>query len=296
MSQTVSPSAGRPYGLVFTCRVLEQARSTVYALRARASTPPSPPGKRGPKTAWSDEELTELIRGALARSPFVGEGYRKAWARLRQEGIHTSKRRVLRLMRAANLLSPTRCGRPAEVKTHDGTITTDRPDVMWGTDQTSTWTDEGVAAIFFAVDHCTSECIGIHAARHGTRFEALEPIRQGVHEHFAAYAEGVGAGLAVRHDHGSVFMSETFHRELEWLGIESSPAFVREPEGNGCAERFVRTLKEQLLWLQRFATVDELNAALHAFRLRYNAGWLVERHGHRTPAAVRAHFAEPAAA
>jgi hypothetical protein len=30
--------------------------------------------------------------------------------------------------------------------------------------------------------------------------------------------------------------------------LESSPAFVREPEGNGCVERFIRTLKENLLW------------------------------------------------
>lgn len=296
MSQTVSPSAGRPYGLAFTCRVLEQARSTVYALRARTSTPPSPPGKRGPKTAWSDEELTELIRGALARSPFVGEGYRKAWARLRQEGIHTSKRRVLRLMRHANLLSPARCGRPAEIKLHDGTITTELPDEMWGTDATSTWTAEGVATIFFAVDHCTSECIGIHAARHGTRYEALEPIRQGIRGHFPAYAEGVAAGLAVRHDHGSQFMSDYYQGELRWLGIESSPAFVREPEGNGCAERFVRTLKEQLLWLQHFATIDELLTALHGFRLRYNSEWLVQRHGHRTPTAIRTALTEAAAA
>jgi hypothetical protein len=28
------------------------------------------------------------------------------------------------------------------------------------------------------------------------------------------------------------------------------PAFVRAPEGNGCAERFIRTLKENLLWVR----------------------------------------------
>jgi putative transposase len=237
-----------------------------------------------------------MIRGVLARSPFLGEGYRKVWARLRHEGIRTSKARVLRLMREANLLSPTRCGRPATVKPHDGTITTDRTDEMWGTDATSTWTGEGVATIFFAVDHCNSECIGIHAALRGTRYEALEPIRQGIREHFPADAEDVARGLAVRHDHGSQFMSEYYQGELRWLGIESSPAFVREPEGNGCAERFVRTLKEQLLWLQHFATLEELLAALHAFRLRYNREWLVERHGHRTPAAIRAALNEAAAA
>ena len=34
------------------------------------------------------------------------------------------------------------------------------------------------------------------------------------------------------------------------LGVESSPAFVRAPEGNGCTERFIRTLKENLLWVR----------------------------------------------
>ncbi len=39
------------------------------------------------------------------------------------------------------------------------------------------------------------------------------------------------------------------------MGVESSPSFVREPEGNGVAERFIRTLKENLLWVQTFETV-----------------------------------------
>ena len=58
-------------------------------------------------------------------------------------------------------------------------------------------------------------------------------------------------GLQLRHDHGSQFMSDDFQNEIRFLGIESSPAFVREPEGNGCIERFFKTLKEQLLWVRR---------------------------------------------
>ena len=42
-------------------------------------------------------------------------------------------------------------------------------------------------------------------------------------------------------------MSDDFQNEIRFLGIEASPAFVRQPEGNGCIERFFRTLKEQLL-------------------------------------------------
>jgi len=75
-----------------------------------------------------------------------------------------------------------------------------------------------------------------------------------------------------------------------------SPAFVREPEGNGCSERFIRTLKEQLVWIRRFETVEELRLALHAFKQLYNQRWILERHQYRTPAAVRAAYAAKAAA
>ena len=144
---------------------------------------------------------------------------------------------------------------------HDGTIIPDRPDAMWGTDATSALTAEGPATIFIAVDHFTAECVGIHATRHGTRFEALEPLRQGIRQHFGNYGAGIAAGLALRHDHGSQFLSHAYQAELRFLGIRSSPAFLREPEGNGCAERFIRTLKEQLLWVESFAMVTDRSAS-----------------------------------
>ena len=75
--------------------------------------------------------------------------------------------------------------------------------------------------------------------------------------------------------------------ERRFLGIESSPAFVRAPEGNGCAERFIRTLKENLLWIRSFDTLEELRRALLEFRETYNATWSIQRQGFRPPSAVR---------
>ena len=73
--------------------------------------------------------------------------------------------------------------------------------------------------------------------------------------------------------------------------IRSHPiasSFVREPQGNGVAERFVSMLKEDLLWIRPFATVLELVEALREFKRRYNEQWLIERHGFRTLSQVRA--------
>ena len=138
------------------------------------------------------------------------------------------------------------------------------------------------------MEHANSEVIGIHASRSANRFEALEPVRQGVHRCFGAIAPGVARGLKLRHDHGSNYMSGDFQDEIECLGIEASPSFVREPEGNGVAERFIRTLKENLLWVRTFDTIEELRAALVEFAGRLHETWLVARHGYRTPAQVRA--------
>ena len=285
MSRACSPGTGKPYGLARVCRVWRAARSTVY--RHRAPPREVPPRRPGPVGPMPDADLVAAIRAVLAASPFHGEGHRKVWARLRHAGVRSSKRRVLRLMGAHDLLAPSRVGSPRGPRNHDGTIIPDAVDTLWGTDLTTTWTGEGQAAVFVAIDHCSAGCVGLHAALQANRFEALEPVRQGVRRCFGGFAKNIARGLAVRHDHGSQYVSHDFQREIAFLGIESSPAFVRAPEGNGCAERFIRTLKENLLWVRSFDTVEELRAALLEFRETYNATWLIERHGFRPPNAVR---------
>lgn len=294
MSQACSLSEKKRYGLALVCRIWRIPRSTYYEQSRHDRNPPSNCRRRGPRGPMSDPELIEQIRTVIQGSRFHSEGYRKIWARLRFKGVCTSKRRVLRLMRENGLLAVHRQGRARGPKAHDGKIVTSRINTVWGTDMTTTMTaQEGPASIFFAVDHCSCECVGIHAAKRGTRFEALEPLRQGVKDQFGAFGKQVAVGLALRHDHGSQFISYDFQSELKFLGIKSSPAYVREPQGNGCAERFVRTLKENLLWLQSFETVEQLREALTAFRRTYNENWILARHGYKTPNQVRAELSHP---
>ena len=134
MSAATSPGTGLAYGLRRVCAAWGMARSSFYAMTSGQHAEPPPAKRRGPKPAISDQALLVAIEADLEASPWEGEGYRKVWARLRVcRDIRVARKRVLRLMRENNLLSPHRCRRRGG-NPHDGEIITHAPNLMWGTD------------------------------------------------------------------------------------------------------------------------------------------------------------------
>src|SRR5690625_1481902 len=155
----VSPSTDRRYPLTLICSVFRTARSSVYAAVAMGGGGAAVEGrvleKRGPKTTHSDAELLEEIRTVLEESSFLSEGHRKVWAMLRRKGIRVGRNRVLRLMRENRLLAPVRRVHQRGDRTHSGTIRTEHPDELWGTDATRFYTvQEGWCLYFGAIDVC----------------------------------------------------------------------------------------------------------------------------------------------
>lgn len=300
MSAAISPAAGRPYGVERVCRVFEYPRSSYYNRQAVERIPEAERPvllKRGPKTPLSDEELLVEIRDDLEASPFQGKGHRKVRARLKVlKGIRVSNKRVLRLMRENRLLSPYR-GRIRQPLEHDGTIVTDAPNVMWGTDGTRILTlDEGWVWLFAAVEHWNAECVGWHVIKDGSRYQALQPIAMGLQELFGSLGPDVARGLALRMDHGTQYLSDHFLNQIRYWGITPSFAFVEQPQTNGVAERFNRTLKEQAIYGRVFRNADEVRLAVADFVTRYNSHWRLEKLGYLTPAEARAALIQPLAA
>ena len=183
MSAATSPGTGLAYGLQRVCAAWGFARSSFYAMKSRQqATAERPPAKRrGPKPSISDEALLVAIEADLEASPWEGEGHRKVWARLRVcRGIRVSRKRVLRVMRENNLLSPHRCRRRGG-NPHVGEIITHAPNLMWGTDGVRVFTvDDGWGWIFTAIEHWNAECVGWHVCKRGDRFAALQPISMGL--------------------------------------------------------------------------------------------------------------------
>ena len=97
-------------------------------------------------------------------------------------------------------------------------------------------------------------------------------------------------GLALRMDHGSQYLSDHFLKQIRYWGIHPSFGVVEEPETNGVAERWNRTLKEQAIHGRIFQNLEAVRAAVADFVERYNQTWRLEKLGYQTPIEAREEY------
>ena len=273
MSAATSPGTGLAYGLRRVCAAWGMARSSFYTMTSGQHAEQPPAKRRGPKPAISDQALLVAIEADLEASPWEGESYRKVWARLRVcRDIRVARKRVLRLMRENNLLSPHRCRRRGG-NPHDSEIITHAPNVG------HRWRSGVHGGRRLGLDlHrrralerrvCRLACLQIAAT-------ASPPCSRSPWGLPGCMARPAGAarGLALRMDHGSQYLSDHFTNQIKFWGIQPSYAFVAEPQTNGVAERFNRTLKEQIIHGRVYRNIAELRDAVRDFVEVYNAQWI----------------------
>lgn len=286
MSERTSPSTCLKYGVEMVCRVWGYARSTFYHGKKPTKRIPK---KRGKPPLIADSVLLAAIKEDIDGSPFKGEGHRKIHARIkRNRGIPVGRNRVLKLMREHKLLSPFRVDQDRQ-NAHDGRITTDEPNVMWGTDAAKIFTlEDGWVWFFGVVEHWNAECLGWFLTRKGDRFAAIEAMTQAVERVYGTSTQGVARGLTLRTDHGSQFLSEGFVQQMRYWGLSISKGFVKEPETNGVIERFNRTFKEQVVHGRIYHGIEDLRRAVAGFIATYNEHWLLEKLAYCSPLEARA--------
>ncbi len=148
------------------------------------------------------------------------------------KGIGTSQKRVLRLMRGTTACSPNPVGDRLQVPARSRRNHHPRRSVdeMWGTDMTATILTTGEhLLVFVAIDHLSSRCVRLHAAKRGTRIKALQPIRQGVPMRFETIDEGAGIGLdhPPRQRAASQSAASSKRRFVGWGSTRPRPSFDR---------------------------------------------------------------------
>ena len=80
------------------------------------------------------------------------------------------------------------------------------------------------------------------------------------------------------------------------MGLTRSVAFVAQPQTNGIAERFIKTLKQQSLYGRIFRNTQEAAHAFFTFAPQDRHQQRIERLGFLTPAEARTQVLTPEAA
>jgi transposase InsO family protein len=270
------------------CSTFSLSRAAYYAEARRARGESAPKSNvvrlpRPPKYV-SVETLLVAIRAILEREGSRAWGVRKVWATLRREGTRTSRRRVHAVMRAHGLVL-ARDHEPGE--SPRGHVVVPEPNRRIATDLTTVWTRrDGTVALVPTID-CgdRTAVVVVTKDQHGPA--VLSSVELKLREAFGAPAS-VPCDVELRTDHGPQYTGSDCDDLCELWNIDHTFAPVGRPTGNAVAERFIRTMKEELIWLQDWESAAELRTAIAKWLDGYNHRRPHQALGWLTPAEYRA--------
>ena len=244
--------------------------------------------RRGPyaKVVERNAQLLERIRDLKAEHPFWG--YRRIWAHLRYlDGLIANQKRVYGIMKAADLLVQPNLKLRARRKAATAKPRPTRPNQWWGIHMTKVMI-EGFGWIYLVVvlDWHTKKVVGHYAGMQARAWHWLVALNRAVNRQFP---DGVrDRALYLMADNGCQPTSLAFMRACAAMGIRQTFTSYNNPKGNADTERFLRTLKEELVWLREWTSPSAFFAALDRWLGEYNASYLHSALGYRAPNVVEA--------
>jgi len=205
--------------------------------------------KRGsyPKVAQRNQQIVDKILKIKSDHPFWG--YRRVWAHLSFiDKIKISKNRVYRLMKLNSLLvKPNVSIKAKRTKIRSKPIAF-RPNQWWGIDMTKIMiTDFGWVYLVIVIDWYTKKIVGYYAGLQSKTQHWMSALDMALNQQFP---DGVrNHNLRLMSDNGSQPTSQNFMKSCNILKIKQSFTSYGNPKGNADTERVIRTIKEELVWL-----------------------------------------------
>ncbi len=231
----------------------------------------------------ADAKLLPVIRAVKAEHPFWG--YRRIWAYLKfGHGISINKKRVYRLLKENDLLvkDSRKLKAKRAVKTHKPKP--DKPNQWWGVDMTKVLTEAGWAYLVVVNDWFTKKILGAFVGERSRAAEWLEAVNEAVNLQFPdGIKETADLELNLMSDNGSQPTSLRFMQAISSLGIGQAFTAYANPKGNADTERLIRTIKEELIWLREWTSVEEVAKAMPEFAADFNANYRHSAIGYKTP-------------
>jgi transposase InsO family protein len=237
--------------------------------------------KRKPSgsVASRNRELLELIGSIKADHPFWG--YRRIWATVRHvHGHSVNLKRVYRLMRLAGL-TVRKDEKHKAIRTPRPKPSPDRPNQIWGIDMTTITTDKGHAYMVIVMDWYTKRITGHYVGQRCLASDWLSALETGLNHSFPSGVRG--HGLMLVSDNGCQPTSRMFMRSCGECGITQVFTSYGNPKGNADTERMIRTIKEELVWINHWESPESLASAFSSWVWRYNEHYLHSSLGYMSP-------------
>jgi putative transposase len=236
----------------------------------------------------SDEELLPCVQALKVEHPFWG--YHCIWAHLRVvQQRSVNKKLILRLRRAQPLLVPPRLRLKAKRTPTGSKPRPTKPNEWWGIAMTKVMV-AGLGWVYMVVvlDWYTKKVVGYYAGVPCTAEHWLAALDMAVNHQIPEGARGMGGSLMS--DNGCQPTSLAFMVACRSLEIHQAFISDNNPKGNADTERFMRTLKEECLWLREWTCPLELIAALEAWIIPYNEQYLHSALGSKSPRQYEWHY------
>ncbi len=146
----------------------------------------------------------------------------------------------------------------------------EEPNRRLATDLTTVWTKEdGLVAVVPVIDCGCRSVLTLGVTKPQDSAAVLTPVRHAVAAEFGSVVN-VPHGFELRTDHGPQYTGADCEELCRQWNIDHTLAPVGRPTGNAVAERVIRTMKEECIWLRDWTSLKELEAALATWMQGYN--------------------------
>jgi len=230
-----------------------------------------------------EETLKREILTQYLATPFYGA--RKMIIHLRRLGHEVGRKLVRRLMNALGIRAifpkPNLSKRRQDHKVYPyllGGLTIDRPNHVWATDITYIPTPGGHVYLVAILDWASRKVLSWRLSNTLSTHFCLEALDEAL--------ERYGKPEIFNTDQGCQFTSEDFTDRLKGAGIAISMDGKGRCLDNIIVERFWRSLKYEMIFLQEFTTMAELRVRIARYMDFYNNERPHQTHDYETPAAV----------
>ncbi len=228
-----------------------------------------------------DLDLLERIKEIKGSHPFWGYRRVRAWL-VHREKIRVNEKRVRRVMKDNGLMA-TQTVHKAKRGPQRSKPRAEKPRQYWGIDMTKFMIPVlGWVYLVIVLDWYTKKIVGWDLSLRSRSAEWRQALEMGIQREFP---EGVrGRGLKLISDNGSQPTSVSFMRDMATLGIDQIFTSYDNPKGNAETERMMRTIKEEILWLHEFSSLEEARQAIrHWIEEEYNKLYVHSELGYISP-------------